>query len=277
MRHKVDGRKLGRTSSHRKAMLNNMAVSLFKHERIQTTLPKAKELRRFAEKLITRAKDDSTHSRRIVFRSIRDKAVIDKLFSEIAPRFADRNGGYTRILKLDYRMADAAPTAIIELVGSEDVKKKKDKKADTAKAKAKPAKADKKKPDVEQETVKAEVSDPSATSDAVFKKGKARDGAREAFMDKLSEEEQKQEKKKKIFDKWRKKETEDEVEEKKESPKAEKEEPKKEEPKAEAKVEEKKAEKEEEPKVEAKEEVKTEEKPEEKAEKKEDKEPEDNK
>jgi len=221
MKHRIDYRKLGRTTSHRKAMLNNMATSLFKHERIQTTLPKAKELRRHAEKLITRAKQDSTHSRRIVFRVIRDKVIIAKLFDEIAPRFADRSGGYTRILKLDYRMADAASTAIIELVGSEQIKKQDKKKAAPVKVKQeKDVKASKKK-DVKAEKVETaepieaiDAVDSATASDAVFKKGKARDDAREAFMDKTADVDIKSDKKK-LLDRWRKKETDKpEIEEK---------------------------------------------------------------
>jgi large subunit ribosomal protein L17 len=213
MRHRVDFRKLGKTTSHRKAMLNNMATSLFKHERIQTTLPKAKELRRYAEKLITRAKDDSTHSRRLVFTAIRDKDVIKKLFGEIAPRFADRNGGYTRILKLDFRMADAAPTAVIELVGSEKEIKSKDKPGSKAAAKKAKEKekvkdvADKKaaKQKVEEAKLAEEAVDHSTAADAVFKKGKAKDDAKVAFMEKLADVDVKTERKKKLFDKWRSK------------------------------------------------------------------------
>lgn len=199
-------------------MLNNMTTSLFRHERIQTTLPKAKELRRYAEKLITRAKKDSTHSRRIVFRSIRDKEIIGKLFDQIAPRFADRNGGYIRILKLDFRMADGAPTAVVELVGSENVKTKKPKKEAEGKQKeskkekaAAPVadkKADKAKAEVKEETEKAETPEHNPVAEAAFKKSKARDGAREAFMDRASEEDEKVEKRKKLFDRWKKKEKE---------------------------------------------------------------------
>jgi len=214
MKHRVDHRKLGKTSSHREAMLNNMATSLFKHERIQTTLPKAKELRRYAEKMITRAKKDSTHSRRIIFRSIRDKEIIAKLFDQIAPRFADRNGGYIRILKLDFRMADGAPTAVVELVGSEHIKTKKSKKDAEGKQKEsrkeKVATAGKKteresKAEDKVEEAKVEASEHTPSADATFKKSKARDGAREAFMDKTSEVDDKVEKRKKLFDIWKKK------------------------------------------------------------------------
>jgi len=214
MKHRVDHRKLGRTSSHREAMLNNMATSLFRHERIQTTLPKAKELRRYAEKMITRARKDSTHSRRIIFRSIRDKEIIAKLFDQIAPRFADRNGGYIRILKLDFRMADGAPTAVVELVGSEHIKTKKSKKDAEGKQKEskkeKVAAAEKKadresKAEEKVEEAKVEALEHTPGADATFKKSKARDGAREAFMDKTSEVDEKVEKRKKLFDIWKKK------------------------------------------------------------------------
>lgn len=116
MRHRKSGRHLNRTSSHRQAMFRNMAVSLLEHEVIKTTLPKAKELRRVAEPLITLAKTDSVANRRLAFSRTRDKAVVGKLFSEIGPRYADRPGGYTRILKCGYRAGDAAPMAYVELV-----------------------------------------------------------------------------------------------------------------------------------------------------------------
>lgn len=116
MRHKRKGRKLGRTSAHRKAMLNNMVVSLFQHERIKTTEPKSKELRRTAEKLITLAKRGDLHARRLAAKRVHDKGVLQKLFTDIGPRYADRNGGYTRIVKLGTRFGDGAPMAVIELV-----------------------------------------------------------------------------------------------------------------------------------------------------------------
>ncbi len=116
MRHSKSGRKLNRNSSHRKAMFSNMANSLFDHEIIKTTLPKAKELRRVAEPLITLAKEDSVSNRRSAFSSLRDKKMVGKLFSELAPRYKDRPGGYTRILKCGFRSGDAAPMAYIELV-----------------------------------------------------------------------------------------------------------------------------------------------------------------
>ena len=116
MRHKRKGRKLGRTSSHRKAMLANMAIALFQHERIKTTEPKSKELRRTAEKLITLAKKGNLHARRQAAKTIHDKKVLQKLFDDIGPRYAERQGGYTRIVKLGMRFGDGAPMAVIELV-----------------------------------------------------------------------------------------------------------------------------------------------------------------
>jgi large subunit ribosomal protein L17 len=126
MRHRKSGRHLNRNSSHRKAMFSNMANSLFENEIIKTTLPKAKELRRVAEPLITMAKEDSVAKRRLAFARLRDKATVGKLFNELGPRYKERAGGYTRIMKCGYRPGDAAPMAYIELVdrpesvGSED-------------------------------------------------------------------------------------------------------------------------------------------------------------
>jgi len=117
MRHRKSGRHLNRTSSHRKAMFRNMTASLVEHEIIKTTLPKAKELRRVAEPLITLAKEDSVANRRLAFDRIRDKATVGKLFSELGPRYQERPGGYTRILKCGLRSGDKAPMAYIELVG----------------------------------------------------------------------------------------------------------------------------------------------------------------
>ena len=116
MRHRKTGRQLNRNSSHRKAMFQNMAVSLLQHEVIKTTLPKAKELRRVAEPLITMAKSDSVHKRRLAFARLRDRATVTKLFNELGPRYKDRPGGYLRILKTDFRSGDNAPMAWVELV-----------------------------------------------------------------------------------------------------------------------------------------------------------------
>ena len=119
MRHKKIGRRLGRDSSHRKAMFRNMAVSLIEHESISTTLPKAKELRRTLEPLITLAKEDNVSKRRMAFNKIRNKAAVGKLFNEIGPRFKDRPGGYLRILKKGSRPGDSAPMALIQLTDYE--------------------------------------------------------------------------------------------------------------------------------------------------------------
>ena len=117
MRHRKAGRHLNRTSSHREAMFKNMAASLFRHELIKTTLPKAKELRRVAEPLITLAKTDSVHKRRLAFARLRDNEAVGKLFVELGPRYLSRPGGYLRILKCGFRAGDAAPMAYVELVG----------------------------------------------------------------------------------------------------------------------------------------------------------------
>ena len=116
MRHRVGGRKLGRTSSHRQAMFRNMAASLIKHEQITTTLPKAKELRPYVEKLITLAKKGGLSNRRLAHSRLLDDTQLQKLFDVLAPRYADREGGYTRVLKAGLRASDAAPMAVIELV-----------------------------------------------------------------------------------------------------------------------------------------------------------------
>ena len=116
MRHRMSGRKLNRTSSHRKAMFANMAVALLKHEQIKTTLPKAKELGPIVDKLITLGKRDTLHAKRRVFAMLRDAATTAKLFETLAPRYAERNGGYTRVLKAGFRYGDSAPMAVIELI-----------------------------------------------------------------------------------------------------------------------------------------------------------------
>jgi large subunit ribosomal protein L17 len=130
MRHLVSGRKLNRTSSHRRAMFSNMAVSILDNERITTTLAKAKEVRSVVERLITYAKRGNLHSIRLAERRIKDKTILKKLFDDIAPSYQEREGGYTRIIKLNERKGDNAPMAIIELTGrnsSEPVRKKKKK------------------------------------------------------------------------------------------------------------------------------------------------------
>ena len=146
MRHRVSHRKLGRVTEHRIALLRNQAEALIRHERIETTIPKAKELRPFVERLITIAKrgiaggesnGKSLHARRLVLRDIQDRDVVGKLFDTIAPRFEARPGGYTRILRLGYRRGDSAEIAQIELVGSEFNPNAETEKTETA-AKAKP-------------------------------------------------------------------------------------------------------------------------------------------
>ncbi len=148
MRHRKDGRKLGRTASHRKAMLANMAANLFLHKQIRTTHPKALEARRLAETLITKAKKGDIHSRRMVLKVIPHKDVVKILFDEIAPQYADRNGGYTRIIKLGQRKNDAAHVSILALVdfdpSAEAVKAK-----TKAKAKKAPVAAEEVTPEVE--------------------------------------------------------------------------------------------------------------------------------
>ena len=117
MRHRESGRKLNRNSSHRRALFRNMAVSLMQHEMIKTTVPKAKELRRVAEPLITLAKTDSVAKRRLAYARLRDRSTVTKLFNELGPRYKERPGGYLKILKCGYRTGDKAPMAIVELVG----------------------------------------------------------------------------------------------------------------------------------------------------------------
>ena len=117
MRHRKSGRKFSRTSAHRKAMFRNMTASLVEHELIKTTLPKAKELRRVAEPLITLSKNDSVANRRLAFSRLRDDAAVAKLFDELGPRYNERPGGYLRILKCGFRAGDNAPMAFVELVG----------------------------------------------------------------------------------------------------------------------------------------------------------------
>lgn len=134
MRHRVHGRKLGRPTPHRKALLRNLCTSLFEHERITTTVQKAKEVRPVAEKLITLGKTGSLHARRQAARMLLKAAVVKKLFDTIAARYTDRNGGYTRIIKLGHREGDGADLAVIELLGSELSVKKAEKAAAKAEA-----------------------------------------------------------------------------------------------------------------------------------------------
>ncbi len=137
MRHQKAGRKLGRTTSHKEAMLRNMVTSFFKHEKITTTDTKAKELRRVAEKMITLGKNEGLHARRQAASVVRERGVVKKLFEEISPRYKDRAGGYTRIIKAGFRVGDNAPLAIIELIPLEVKKEEKPKAKGRKKASAK--------------------------------------------------------------------------------------------------------------------------------------------
>ena len=126
MRHNMKGRKLNRTSAHRKAMLANMAAALIKHEQITTTLPKAKELRPYVEKLVTLGKRGDLHARRLAVSNVRDESMVQKLFSTLSERYQSRNGGYIRVLKAGFRYGDNAPLAIIELVDRDESAKGQD-------------------------------------------------------------------------------------------------------------------------------------------------------
>jgi len=138
MRHRKAGRQLGRNASHRRSLMRNLAMALFQHERIITTVEKAKELRPFVEKLITMARKGTLHARRLVMEDLQDREVVTKLFDSLAPRFADRPGGYTRLLRIGFRKGDSAEVAQVELVGSEyDPKAKAEAPAAEEKPKAK--------------------------------------------------------------------------------------------------------------------------------------------
>ena len=178
MRHRKSGRQLNRNSSHRKAMFSNMAASLIESEVIKTTLPKAKELRRVVEPLITLAKEDSVANRRLAFSRMRSKSAVGKLFTEFGPRYQDRPGGYTRILKCGFRTGDAAPMAYIELVGRPIVVEELDE--DYANAQALPAAA---------ETVE-EAVDPvaeTATEETVAEEAVVEEAAEEAVEETSAE------------------------------------------------------------------------------------------
>ena len=126
MKHRIKGKKLNRTSSHRKALFKNMAQAIIKHEQIITTLPKAKTMKPIVDKLITLGKKGNLHARRQAFSKLRDESMVAKLFGTLAPRYADRNGGYTRVLKAGYRYGDAAAMAVIELVDRDEDARGKD-------------------------------------------------------------------------------------------------------------------------------------------------------
>lgn len=160
MRHRIKGRKLGRTTSHRTATLRSLATALIKHKKITTTVAKAKQTRLFIEPLITKAKNDSVHSRRLVSRHIQDKDVLKELFGEVAPKIGDRPGGYTRVVKLGNRVGDAAEMAIIELVDYNVIETKKSRKTKkTATEPAKKVKETSAKKVSKEEVVEAEFTD----------------------------------------------------------------------------------------------------------------------
>ncbi len=192
MKHRVGFNKLSRKSSHRKALHRNMVTSLFKHERITTTKAKALEIRRTAEKMITRAKSDSVHNRRIINKDIKDGEVLNKLFTEIGPRNATRPGGYTRIYKLGFRKGDAAEMVILELVSEEEseTKKKKPSKAKKAAEPKAAVKTEVKKdtPVKEEVPVEAPVTEEPAVEEAAVEETEA-----EVVEDKAAEVEDKAE------------------------------------------------------------------------------------
>ena len=160
MRHKVKGRKLGRTASHRKATMISLATALLKHKRIKTTLAKAKETRGFVEKLITKAKKDDLHSKKQVMDYIKDKEAVKELFSEIVPKIGDRPGGYPRVVKIGNRLGDAASMAVIELVDYNDIiTAKAEEKKEEKETKAKKKKEAEEQAEMEEAQVVAESSE----------------------------------------------------------------------------------------------------------------------
>ncbi|HDQ13687.1 MAG TPA: 50S ribosomal protein L17 [Sediminispirochaeta sp.] len=181
MKHKIGFNRLGRKASHRKALHRNMTTSLFRYERIKTTKAKALAIRRTAEKMITRAKEDSVHNRRVIAKDILDKEIVAKLFNEIGPRYKERPGGYTRVLKLGYRKGDAAEMVLLELVESELVNKPK---------KAKPKKVEAVKE--ETEVVSEESSEETARTEA--EKSTENDSARDASAEDAGESRPEEEK-----------------------------------------------------------------------------------
>lgn len=214
MRHRLKGRKLGRTRSHRISTLRSLATALIKHKKITTTLAKAKEAKRFIEPLITKAKDNSVHSKRLVSKHIKDREAVTELFSEIAEKVGDRPGGYTRVVKLGTRVGDAAEMAILELVDFNELVSKKKKKAkaekaetveDKAEEKAVAAPAEIEEAEVVEETeVKEEVEEKPAEDKAEVKKEetaevkkveKAEKKAEDSKTEKAAKTEKKSEKK----------------------------------------------------------------------------------
>src|SRR6056297_3650975 len=163
MKHKIGFNRLGRKSSHRKSLHRNMTTSLFRYERIKTTKAKALAIRRTAEKMITRAKMDSVHNRRIMNKDIKDKEILAKLFTDIGPRYKERPGGYTRILKLGYRQGDAAEMVLLELVEEEVAEKKQGKKKPAKKGESTEAPAKAKAKAEAEPVVKDETTEETAT------------------------------------------------------------------------------------------------------------------
>ncbi len=164
MRHRVKGRKLGRTSSHRDALLNSLAASLFKHKRIRTTVAKAKEAGRYVDSLITKARKNDLHSKRQIMSVIHDREIVKEIFGEIIPKIGERPGGYTRIVKLGTRMGDAAEVAILELVDYNDIsnakaEEHKEKKEARVKAKQEKAEKEKEEDEVEEANVVSETEE----------------------------------------------------------------------------------------------------------------------
>lgn len=190
MRHQVKGRKLNRSTPHRKATLQALSVALIKEQRIKTTLAKAKELRRFVEPLITRAKTDTTHNRRLVFAALQDKHAVTELFEEIGPTASDRPGGYTRVLKLGFRSGDAAEMGLIELVDYNDIKPetKSTKKKRTRRA-GKSKKSESSESESEKSTAKKNVADKKKKKEASSKsKSKADTKSKKEEADKAENE-----------------------------------------------------------------------------------------
>ncbi|MGD9897991.1 MAG: 50S ribosomal protein L17 [Calditrichaceae bacterium] len=173
MQHKKKGTHLGRTTSHKKALMRNMAAQVLKHRQIKTTDAKAKEVRRFVERLITYGKKGTLHHRRLAFKFLQNKEAVKVLFEEVAPVFQDRNGGYTRIIKLGYRKGDAASVSLLQLVGFEQageaIKKKESKKAEQKEEQKEPKKETAKKT-TKKKTEKKAVKDETSAKPAKEKK-----------------------------------------------------------------------------------------------------------
>jgi large subunit ribosomal protein L17 len=194
MRHRVRGRKLNRTESHRKALMQALAISLFKHKRIKTTLAKAKEARSFAETLITKARKNSLHSRRQVISSLQDKSAALELFGDMRQKVGDRPGGYTRVVKLGTRKGDAADMAILELVDFNEVIRAKEEEKKEKKEVKKAKKKDKEKEEVEDAKVVEETSEEKPKKK---KDKKEKEAKKEKVVKKKKDEEPSEEKPKK--------------------------------------------------------------------------------